>query len=317
MENEIIELYNLGETFTDIGKKYGISRKQVVKILKKLGVYDVNKRRKHEVNKQDIIKFSEDIIDMWNKGINSPKIAEIYNCNKSTIISILKERNIDTTRKSYNFKRYEYRDTYFNEIDTERKAYWLGLIASDGCVDKNNNITFSQKICDYDLVKELRNDICISEVPLKIIKQICNGKEHEYVNLNICSSYMGKRLRAIGVTNHKSYDLDILNLVNNIPEYLHRHFIRGYFDGDGSVGIYKQTHYDKPLYNLSIVGTYATLEWIKEKLDLDTVIMKDKRTVNNYSLKTGCLNDIKRIRDYFYDESTICMKRKYEIFYRL
>lgn len=67
------------------------------------------------------------------------------------------------------------------------------------------------------------------------------------------------------------------------PEFLSEelvpHFIRGYFDGDGSVFIHRQKTTDTEYYNLGVQfsGIYQFLKAIQQKIELSKGLYKDYR----------------------------------------
>ncbi|GIM28208.1 hypothetical protein CPJCM30710_08740 [Clostridium polyendosporum] len=125
-------------------------------------------------------------------------------------------------------------------------------------------------------------------------------------------------LRKLGVVPNKLF---LISKVPQIPDYLIRHFIRGYFDGDGSIfsshntsyfkrnGIVKKYQYK--IYAFSMLGT---TEFLKDVIDF--------LPANHYSIRDTKTNEIKELRisakcefnllfDYLYNDSTICLERKY------
>jgi len=97
----------------------------------------------------------------------------------------------------------------------------------------------------------------------------------------------------------------------NIENNLIRHFIRGYFDGDGSV------YENNGTLNISIVGTIDFLNEIKKMLinncNLNDTMFDDRhleRKNNICALRYGGNIIVNRIYHYLYDNSMIYLKRK-------
>jgi len=67
------------------------------------------------------------------KPISIGKIAEEFNLCKVTVSKILKASNIKLWSRQY-LNIGELKFDYFKNIDTEIKAYLLGLFAADGCI---------------------------------------------------------------------------------------------------------------------------------------------------------------------------------------
>lgn len=116
-------------------------------------------------------------------------------------------------------------ENFFKEIDNEYKAYWLGFIAADGCVNSKLTATsISLAIKDKNHISKF-NNILNSEYKIGFTDSTCS--------ISISNPKFTKELLKFGITPRKSLNLKI-NL-DLIPKELHRHFWRGYFDGDGSI----------------------------------------------------------------------------------
>ncbi|KPU43444.1 hypothetical protein OXPF_28850 [Oxobacter pfennigii] len=172
-----------------------------------------------------------------NRKIEFKGLSDLLNVSERSISRVLKEANINTKR----LNRYRLNENYFNKIDTERKAYILGLIYADGYVGDEhfNNIVLQLK--DRELIQKVADEIEY-DGEIRISKK--GGFKNSQVGhvLNFSSKQMADDLRRIGLYPNKS--LTVSNLPN-IEESLIRHFIRGYFDGDGSIVLSKHSSYHK------------------------------------------------------------------------
>lgn len=307
----IKKLYRNKNSFTEMSKLYNCDRKTIVKLLKEEGIYEkkCNQQRLNLSNNE-----KSNIVELYTEMNKSTyEIAELYNCNNSTILYILNNKGIETKRKrdNHNFKKYNVNQNYFNLIDDEIKAYWFGFILADGHVTKSKDhlmITLNKN--DRTHLEKFRLDI-ESNHPIK------QRNDYDSFEINIGSSILCNELYNKGINNRKSWEIDIDKIINSIPMRLYNHFIRGIFDGDGCIKIYKQTHYNKPLYHFSIVGLYDLLNFIKEQFDIDMSLKYDTRTKSTYELKTRSKGSIVKIREYLYKNATIYLDRKYEDFYKI
>lgn len=136
-------------------------------------------------------------------------------------------------------KKYKLNETFFDNVDTEEKAYILGLISSDGNVTvKPYNIKIDLKKDDEDVLYKIKN-VMNYDFELKNYKQKSKIKGKEYitdiVRLNITNKKMVLKLLEYGIPPNKTEYLDFD--FSCMDSKLIRHFLRGYFDGDGSVSI--------------------------------------------------------------------------------
>ena len=136
---------------------------------------------------------------------------------------------------------YHHDDNYFKKVDTPNKAYVIGLIASDGNVYKRKNsenrqgwVRISLKSNDIKILKDIAIDMKSNKPVLT-----CNGRVTETAELSIVSNNILEQLDIIGIRQRKTWDMSINEIIKNIPKEFLSDFIRGYFDGDGSIYINK------------------------------------------------------------------------------
>lgn len=123
-------------------------------------------------------------------------------------------------------------ENVFNKIDDEKSAYFLGLIYADGNIFKNKTwdswtLSCCQSEKDMDIILKLQNFL---QTNRKINENII--KENTYYTISINSKQICLDLKKLGVSENKSL---VLKFPTFISDELMPHFIRGYFDGDGSI----------------------------------------------------------------------------------
>nr|DAG76107.1 MAG TPA: LAGLIDADG DNA endonuclease family [Caudoviricetes sp.] len=120
-----------------------------------------------------------------------------------------------------------YKD-FFENIDTEEKAYWLGFIAADGCVAKH------MRSCTIELARRDREHLIKFEKVFGGYYKVKDyDREFPSSAITISSVKCCYDLLKYGITPAKSLTLDVD--FSLIEKSLIRHFIRGYFDGNGSI----------------------------------------------------------------------------------
>lgn len=222
------------------------------------------------MNKKINTKEEIDIlIEKYNNKESMQDIAKYFNVHVQTVRNRLRELNIyDETRRN----RKHYCDfTFFEDINSEEKAYWLGYIAADGNVysskqRKNYSAGSTLKIVSKD--KEHLQKFKYSIQSDAEIERIINFKGYSNGNavyrIQIYSNKICEDLIKLGIVPNKSLILK----PPKIKKEFYKDFIRGYFDGDGS--IYKT----KSNYGFNLVGTKEMLEWVIKVLDIETNIKK-------------------------------------------
>lgn len=198
---------------------------------------------------------------------------------------------------------YKYNKQFFNNIDTEEKAYWAGFIAADGNIRKDFlKMRIELNIQDYSHLEKFRKSIEGNNP----IKESIRPNNHScYIDVN-CKEFC-LALNNLGITPKKSLTLKIN--FNLIPKELRRHFIRGYFDGDGSINKYQRENKNYLEWEISFISSKEFLSQILEELN-------KKRNFyscgNNFRISFKAKEDIKDIIGYLYKDSTIYLNRKIE-----
>lgn len=237
------------------------------------------------------------------------KIADILNLNRKTVYRVLKKHNVTRSLSEASMK-YTCNEAFFSIINTEKKAYWLGVLFADGNISKNSSksgsLFFSSK--DKDWVESFVKDINSSNtVKLETHNTFVKSKIWK---IQITSKQLYDDLNNLGCTPVKSKTM----LFPKLPKNLIHHFIRGYFDGDGSVGIYNnlKNHDWKILKSGFCSGSKEFLDSLIMHLPIQNKVV---HTRNNsmYTIQIS-LNDSIELYKYMYNNDTICLKRKKLIF---
>lgn len=234
-------------------------------------------------------------------------ICKELECNKSMIYKKFNEWQIDRRKRIKPKERYNalynIDSHYFDVIDCEHKAYWLGVITSDGFVN-NREVSLCLKKDDIGLIKEFKKDLK-SEHPIKI-----NKDGNPFITI-VCKQLCDS-LQSYGLHNRKSWNLNIDKIINNIPSKYEHHFIRGLFDGDGSIKYYKYSYLNKPQFHFGYTGLECVCQYIKDKLNIDRKLVHEGNVT--YTLVTRNKNTIIDIYNYLYKDATIYLSRKHKTF---
>lgn len=298
----VIEDKTLVDAYAELGsankvsKRLGIPSSTVSYRLKKLGVL---RRWKKQISDRELI-------DNYLLLQSVRKVGELFGISHETARYKLKK--LGALNKPI---VYQWNDCYF-DIDSEESFYWAGFIAADGCVKikdkkyKQLSIGLAQK--DHEHLCKFKK--CISFTgPVHKINGLVKKSE-----VTISSAKMFDDLSRFNIVPRKT-------LVYEFPEWLvsHpnvNHFMRGYFDGDGSfyttLGKNKNT---KQLY-FSLRGTKKFLITFRDILDNHCATQKGKRPrLSNgiYLLEYGGNLVVKSIADFLYSNCEIALDRKLNV----
>lgn len=251
-------------------------------------------------------------------------IEELKDKRPSTIYGILERLHLKPKRSiplsndvRKKRRKYDVNDDYFEIIDTEHKAYWLGFMYADGYIlSDRDTIGISLSVKDITHIEKFKRDVS-SQSPIKTYIQRSGYKENTlYSRLLIRSKKMKEDLIKHGVFKKKT---NTLKFPKWLDKKLFPHFIRGYFDGDGCLTHGGKCKNGNTIYNIKIVGTKNMLINIEKILKIDIKLQQrhPKRNVDNWTLTINGNQQVKKIMNYLYKDSTIFLNRKYERYLEL
>lgn len=251
-----------------------------------------------------------------NTSISLTKMAKRENTTRQTLARYFKKLGFQIVNKQ---NRIKFDNSIFDSIDTEEKAYWLGFIFADGYISstlKNKNrylLEISLKGSDkHHLEKfnvftkhENKNKVSIET-------STCKNKKFTRCRWYVANKHLWEVLNSYGCTPNKSLTLKFPNKsIFNDPSLI-RHFIRGYFDGDGCFTRGIHTNTVSPI--VSFIGTKEFLEEILTYSGIQGQFRHDKRhTELTWILEYNKENGIKLI-NYLYNDSSIYLDRKYKLY---
>lgn len=269
----------------------------------------------------------EDIIRMYTVEEKTLKeIGEILGVNWGTIKHRLVTNNIPLRTRSEckrlrdrthpcegngrkHFMNFDYFKTW-----SKNMAYIVGFISADGYIDKDSSFfRIGLQERDFGHLEKIRKEIEYTGDVRRTIHRI-GTKEYPTAELSVASRHVVKDLMNVGIANNKSFTTNM----DKVPEEYRLDFIRGYFDGDGSIGEQWTKKSKTPMLRVRICsGSKRILEQIVEhleKLEVKRVnINKDSRK-ELYEI-TYSQNASKQIYKLFYeDEKSIYLDRKKEKF---
>lgn len=248
-------------------------------------------------------------VNLYKSGCSTPFLAKKYGVYSNAIRGILKRRNVVFRSSSDAHKKYQINENFFDIIDTEEKAYILGLFYADG---SNNIRRYKAYIMlveqDKDILDKIKN-IISPDKPLLYSKRKNNNPNHQNRYMfYIDNKHISIQLENLGCVTNKTFKLTFPEWLN--PN-LYNHFIRGYFDGDGHVGIYKKK------INVSIVSTESfcnSLVNILNNLNIKTSKLYCRFPERNNNTRSFHVSGDKNtilFLDWMYKDSTLYMNRKF------
>lgn len=256
--------------------------------------------------KQEIIKY------YLSQPMTMKQVEDKYELSHPTVTKILKDVPRYSKAKLNNPNANE---RFFKNIDSEEKAYFLGLLISDGNVFKDNtgrqaSISITLNLNDEYILQKFKE---VLNVNTSISK---DGRGCGQIAIR--SNLMADDLKQYGVVPRKSY-ITYLPKINDI--YM-SHLIRGILDGDGSILAKpspKQDGHNRYLHSISFCGSHQLMEdiakYLYNNLQLKQPIqVYDYQDKNLSDIHIQNYEDMEKVGDWLYKDATIYLVRKNNIY---
>lgn len=259
-------------------------------------------------------ELQEIIIEDYKNNVSIRKISEKYDVTRPTVSRFLEEKGIKTTKGNH-YRTYHHNESFFDVIDSEEKAYWLGFMFADGyIVDENGH--YGQDKFGISLAKQDKKTLEDFAKAIQSNNPICIYPRKDNIGQPLCRILLTSQKTVDDLIKHgcvKQKSL-ILQPPIDVPRDLTRHFIRGFFDGDGSISkVLKQNKSQEYWYSINITSTYEMIEWIYNFFEMGSII-KEKRRDKTYYYSLGGHRQVIKFFHILYDNATIYMERKYNRF---
>nr|DAG32678.1 MAG TPA: Intron-encoded DNA endonuclease I-AniI [Caudoviricetes sp.] len=233
----------------------------------------------------------------------------------------------------------KFNEYYFDTIDDEHKAYWLGFIWCDGYMSIRNrtnrrNTSYEFKLSlkedDYGHLEKFNNDLNGNyDVHFYNTKGFNRKETCIEARLLITNQHFGQTLvNKYGLVPNR---VDCSKIIQEVPQHLMKHFIRGMIDADGSICQYDHINIRNGREHLtnkmtiSIGGHFDLIKHIERNLIDNNLIAEFDRKVNKRHEEDGRDGEYRslqlsgktqglKVLHYMYDDATIYLDRKYEKF---
>lgn len=252
------------------------------------------------------------VVQLYQENYGTTELSEMFNLHRSTIQRILKSYNVPLRKTTTTYKyNIHFFDTY-----TPESCYWAGFIAADGCLRADRAcLTIKLHIKDKEHLQKFID--CINFTGNIIIDSPdAYDPQKQYCRVEICGNwYYEPLLKNFNITPRKTFTLEP---PTQMPKELLNHYLRGYFDGDGSISNEQQNtcHFTITSGSINILNF-----WRDYLYDQGIRIRKLKDNqekppiMNNVQINYQSSNAV-RVCNILYEDSTqqLRLDRKYNLY---
>lgn len=206
-------------------------------------------------------------------------------------------------------RKYTFNQHYFDIIDTQEKAYILGFLYADGYNnEKEGCVKLGLQSSDKIVLDFFSKEIKLSD---NYNYEKCKSN---ILRLGLNSRILSNTLTKLGCHQAKTFTLKFPT-EQQVPSHLIRHFIRGYFDGDGCAYKLKR----QKAIRVSFSGCRKFIDELNNILhNIIKTTLRKLSTLNNNplsaTLEYNKHSDILLLYNYLYDNSTFYLERKHNKF---
>lgn len=297
-EQEVIKLYLSGKTSKEVSDIVSIGSSSVLRILKKNNIPTRSKSEHKTPN-----KFSEDkeqeIIRLYTEeGKNTNEIAKIYNTYNTSIRRVLERNQVEIRSYGVAQRKVELSDIRSKE-GTQDFDYFLGLLATDGCITDNRVVLdFSEENKELlDYWNEFLGNKCNINISTHKIFKVPQYRI-AFRNQEVCDY-----LAEFGIVQNKTFNL--------VLKYINWDVLRGIIDGDGCI---TESNHGSTIKIGVTSGCKKFLQQIQKFYEENNITSYLKERVQDnsitYDLYVYNTNDVIKIYNNLYLNAHFFLKRK-------
>lgn len=234
-------------------------------------------------------------------------LVEIFGVSASTVRRNLKGLGFNLSKNTC--RRFTLNESYFDKIDTEAKAYWLGFLLADGCI-RNNSVTLTINLAKRDklhlvmFLDHLESNYLIKPAPKKI------------VSVSLTSKQLTGRLHELGIVANKKTPF------TKFSDSLLHHYWRGVIDGDGCITWQKHKRKNGVIKKQPVIKLVGNLSTCVAFRQFCLTITNTNAAVNPAEKKNAFRFRLhgpkaKLVIKILYDKATTALSRKLDRSYRI
>lgn len=301
---EAVRYYNKEKTLskTQVAKKYNTDRHMMLKV-ERVGLENLEYSNYLDMY-YGLTSREKNVLDCYlkNKTCSFMEIKRLFGMKGETTKRLLRVVGEDDARRY----KHQYNRDAFKEIKTEEDAYILGFILADGYVNEDRGfLKIKLNARDEDILEKIL-EYMGSDNQVKYELHNLTGNKLAYIEFD-CKELVNT-LVGYGIRQAKSCKE---RPIDTMPDHLQKHFIRGYFDGDGYIR--------KDGRGIGVCGSKEVCEYIRVYVE-NNIKGYTFNSKSHYHMKEANLWRLEyvtkpavKVIEHLYQDSTIYLNRKYEL----
>lgn len=314
--NNIIQDYSNGMCIDNVCKKYHHRYNIIIKILKENNIH-IRKMGEYWRGRERVFidkEIEDKIVEEYLSGKGLAASGKKYNVTQFKVRKILEKRGIkirsfsesasisNTLRKKY-FCNVDY---FKNE--NENMAYILGFLAADGTIRLKSNdlkITLSRK--DKELLEKIKKELEYTGE----IKDATTNSGFDITTLQITCKEYKQDLAKYNIVPQKT---NTYTFPENLNKKYWIDFIRGYWDGDGTICTAGKEAIRSSLCGNKKEFLEFVVNFLEEEYNIPKVNIQKVKNSNTYYFQYSNNSTIKLFHALYYKKDLLCLDRKREKF---
>lgn len=262
----------------------------------------------------------------WLAGESLTSICNTITMCRGRLASYLKAEGYTIVQ---NGAIYTYHENAFEIIDTPEKAYWLGFLYADGYTTVTPACCCNLRLKGSD--KEILDKFAKfvgDDVPVKISNKTFNGKPYKIAEVSIANKKMTYDIIEKGCVPKKGLIVEFPS-TDIVPKELQLDFIRGVWDGDGTISTMTNTRTGHSATSVSLVSASKKMilgirDCLRNHgLDLGDIKVSNSRAMQKmnrhplYTIRKAAQKTVYHFYELLYEgKKDLSLKRKYDKIYQ-
>lgn len=244
------------------------------------------------------LEQKEELFEMYSTYEYTYKeLAEYFNKSVNSIACLLNREGLKGKRENNHYRKYHINQNYFDIIDTEEKAYFLGLLCADGCNHSNNTkVSLWLKESDKNILERLKS-VLQPDKPLTFGKKKIGSNQW---GIQISNKQISDKLNELGCVPRKTFNLQFPT-ENQVSKNFLKYYLRGFFDGDGWLG----------KKDISVTASNSFCNELQKFLNSKNIKTR-KRSKGKVTELCFLRESSRKFVNWIYKDSKIHLDRKYQ-----